>query len=330
MNILITAVGAMASECAITCLRESFPARIFGVDTHDGSLLPTVGTLDGFQTVPPAKHPGYVPALLEICRHFDIDCVLPLTDPEVDVLVARSRELPGTLIRCLPAPAFVAVARNKRRLAVFAETLDCSLPIDTQSTDDGLPANTESRICKPMNGRSSEGLLRYAKGQFDRSQLQAGRDYIFQPLIPGDIVTVDAVRDREGGIAVLARKELVRTPRGAGLVVDVGESPAEEAAIEVCERLDLVGGVNIEFLQFGPSLYLMDINPRLSAGVEFSFLAGYDFPTNTVRACMGDRIAERGPVSGGRYAKRYVGTRLAKVLPPESELAEAPAHRSLQ
>ncbi|MEM9314997.1 MAG: hypothetical protein AAGA95_10240, partial [Pseudomonadota bacterium] len=152
MNILITAVGAMASECAITCLRESFPARIFGVDTHDGSLLPTVTALDGFRTVPPAEHPEYVPALLDVCRHFKIDCLLPLTDPEVDVLTDRIHDLPTSLTCCLPAPAFVAVARDKQQLAVFAATLEHSLPIETQAMDDALPANLESRICKPKDG----------------------------------------------------------------------------------------------------------------------------------------------------------------------------------
>ncbi len=317
MNILITAIGSMASDCAIACLRQSFQARIFGVDTHDGSVLPAACALDGFKTVPAAQHPSYVPTLLDICRHLEIDCLLPLTDPEVDVLTARMNELPGGLTCCLPSPAFVAVARDKRRLATFAETLERSLPIETRASDDDLPADFEARICKPVDGRSSEGMLRYARGQLDRSLIQAGRDYVFQPYIDGDIVTVDVVRDREGGVTVMARTELVRTPRGAGLVVDVGESPAEGAAIEVCERLGLIGGINIEFLHTEQGVHLMDINPRLSAGVEFSLLAGYDFPTNTVAACTGGRVAERGPVRSGRYAKRYVGTKLEYPLASE-------------
>ena len=135
-------------------------------------------------------------------------------------------------------------------------------------------------IAKPAGGRSSEGLL---KVQNMEHIINAGidvDDYIFQPIINGDIITVDYIRSKEEDV-VIARKELIRTKNGAGIVVDmISDVILNKIVKEIGRELDLIGCVNIEFIYNTEGYHLLDFNPRFSAGIAFSIMAGYNFPLN--------------------------------------------------
>ena len=46
------------------------------------------------------------------------------------------------------------------------------------------------------------------------------------------------------------------------------------------KKLQILGAINAEFIFDGKQYYLMDVNPRFSAGIAFSRLAGYDIVKN--------------------------------------------------
>jgi len=129
-------------------------------------------------------------------------------------------------------------------------------------------------IAKPRTGRSSEGIVRIHNNTdlLYFKQKLSGTDYIVQPQLNGPICVVDVVRQKSTGrCATMCRQELIRTLNGAGLTVKmlrVGKM--NEIAQHIVESLDINGCINIEFLFHEGSPFLMDINPRFSAGVVFS------------------------------------------------------------
>ena len=130
--------------------------------------------------------------------------------------------------------------------------------------------------------------------------------YIIQPYIKGDIITVDVVRDELGNFACLSRKELIRSSNGAGLSVEVFQDNKIEKLIStIVEKLNITGCMNIEFIESEGLYYLMDINPRFSAGVGFSTLAGYDFILNHVRVYTKREILPMGRIENFIAAKNY-------------------------
>jgi carbamoyl-phosphate synthase large subunit len=92
-------------------------------------------------------------------------------------------------------------------------------------------------------------------------------------------------------MASVTREELLRTPRGAGITVKIWpEHLCGEMAREACRLLSVVGCINIEFNVCEGVPLLMDFNPRFSAGVAFSAMAGYDMVRNHLRCFMGESI----------------------------------------
>lgn len=152
-------------------------------------------------------------------------------------------------------------------------------------------------VCKPVDGRSSQGLRYvYTKEDWEAVKTCVDRDnYIVQPKIIGNIVTVDIVRSQDGEVVVaIPRLELLRTQNGAGTSVKVyTDLKLENNCKVLADKLGVIGCVNFEFLRDDEgTYYYVECNPRFSGGVEFSCLAGYDCVSNHVRAFENNKIDE--------------------------------------
>ena len=89
-------------------------------------------------------------------------------------------------------------------------------------------------VMKPRDGRSSEGLYRVRTAEDLQTavreiRLWGGEDrYLVQPLIEGNVITVDVVRSADGACIAVPREELRRTHNGAGIAVRVFRDPLVE------------------------------------------------------------------------------------------------------
>ena len=146
--------------------------------------------------------------------------------------------------------------------------LSCELPEDFL-----LPA-----MAKPINGRSSEGLKKIYKRE-DLVGLKSIDNYIVQELLDGNVFTVDYVRNAlSGDDFAVPREELLRTKNGAGTTVRVVPNEDLMAITSyIGRKLGVNGCVNMEYIHYNGAYYLIDINPRFSAGVAFSNFIGYSF-----------------------------------------------------
>ncbi|MCA1803534.1 MAG: ATP-grasp domain-containing protein [Rhodothermaceae bacterium] len=146
-------------------------------------------------------------------------------------------------------------------------------------------------IAKPANGRSSEGIF-YLNSVNDRISSCDYDNYIFQEVIQGNLCTVDYIRNAQTNTShSIPRIEWLRTKNGAGMTIETIDS-AEfmEIADKIGQNLNVNGCINMEFIITGNNSYLIDINPRFSAGIGFSKLAGYDFVKNHILAFTGKEI----------------------------------------
>ncbi len=109
-------------------------------------------------------------------------------------------------------------------------------------------------------------------------------DYIIQPFIKGNILTVDVVRNNDSQVVCMARRELLRNPSGAGTTVEIIQNDElTRICTEIATSLGIIGAMNFEFIEAPDKLYFLELNPRFSGGVEFSHIAGYDVVSNHLR-----------------------------------------------
>ena len=144
--------------------------------------------------------------------------VIPLTDAEIDVFNLHRREFGEINVAlCMSDKACIGLCRDKMELYRFLEEHMEGTVIPTVRLEDAdLDEISYPAVCKPCNGRSSQGL-RFVGSRREMEGFLGETDpagYIVQPMIKGNVVTVDVVRSPEQGTcAAVCRRETAREPR---------------------------------------------------------------------------------------------------------------------
>src|SRR5699024_5332618 len=216
MNILITAIGSMSAKSVIESLKNLDNVSLIGCDIHNEEYLPLAQEFDRFYQIKTATDQSMIEELLKICSRCDVDIIFPLTDPEVDRLSEAVGLFESKNIKiAAPVPETVRWCRHKKQ---FYEKLKDVAEIQVIPTFDKNDIRIEDIhfpiIAKPATGRSSQGLFEIKNEQFLHCLVDID-DYIFQEILPGNIITVDILVDKQGNLFSLARKELIRSANGA-------------------------------------------------------------------------------------------------------------------
>ena len=300
MNILVTAVGSLAGEIVLDILNKE-ENYIIGTDSLLSKNSTAANLCDRFYKIPNAQHKNYISSLFDISVETGVELIIPLVDYEIDQL-DKYRDMfeeKGIHI-AMPTNSALKICRDKYNLSQFANKLDKVDAIPTfQLNQLKYTELQKPLIAKLRNGRSSEGLKRITN--FNHLSTLS-KDYVLQPCIEGAVFTVDAIRDSYGNFFSIAREEIVRTKNGCGLKVKIERnSKLNSLTKKICDALQITGCINIEFIYDGNKYWLMDVNPRFSAGIKFSFLAGYDFITNQVNCRLKKAIDEQLNLKEGNY-----------------------------
>ena len=310
MNVLVTAIGSMSAECVIASLKKA-GCGVVATDIYDECFHPVARECLVFEKVIKAVPDpvAYCEVIRDVAVRHGCKAVIPLTDPEVDALSPNRKILEEKGVELwLGSQESIALARDCDAWSRKLSGCKTFKIIPTFRTYNELvSAHRGKFVAKRVNGRSSEGILFSDTETFTLSApYETG--YVFQPFIDGDIITVDFVRHpKSRQLVVVPRQEMMRTKNGAGTVVKILDPELVRSAVaEMCEGLGLTGVMNCEFIRKGNDLYLMDINPRFSAGVSFSRIAGYDFVAADINCyCAGDIRQEYTIKIGSVLVKRF-------------------------
>lgn len=292
MRILVTAIGSMSAECTIKRLKED-GYYVVGCDIYPKEWHLESKLCDMFYQAPSTRcEEEYISFLLKTCSGNQLDALLPLTDLEIDV-INRHRDcfVREKIQLCMQSSQVLSVVRDKYELYSFFRNDELVPTIETHLATEIPDSFRYPCVAKPCNGRSSEGLLKNAS----KEQVMAiidKRNYVVQEQLYGNLFTVDYVRSSVSGCdAYVPRQELLRTSNGAGLTIKTCNDPKLISLVRhIGKGLNINGCVNMEFIFCRNSFYLIDINPRFSAGIAFSEKSGYDMVTNHMRCFTGDEI----------------------------------------
>lgn len=316
-NVLITSIGSVAADIAIKSLKR-LGHRVVGADIYPREWVADAYNVDVFHRVPLVSDAGaYLDAVHRICEDEHIDYLIPLIDPEVDLLnVSRAWFEEHGVTLCISTKRSLDVIRNKKSLQDFiaAEVPEVNgIPTLMVGEVEELPWGYPV-VVKPYDGRSSQGR-EYVNSDEEWAtykEKRADSKSIAEPFVSGSLVMVEVVRQASTGRCVcITRRELLCTPHGCATTVRVYSDPELEAASRaLAERLEVNGCVNFEFIRHEDGRhFLVECNPRYSAGLEFSCLAGYDCVANHLD-CFGGREIDGfqmgAPIVVARKYEEYV------------------------
>lgn len=306
MNILVTAIGSFSADCVINSLRNA-GHTVVGCDIYPSEWHAVSKDCNWVYQAPFAtKESEYIQFLLEISLKHHIEYLFPLTDLEIDVL-NQNRTIfeQNKIVLCMPSSRTLAIARDKYTLYKTFEHDDLVPSIATYLSGE-VPMSLLPAIAKPYNGRSSEGLSRISEVK-ELEEISQKRGYIFQEVKEGPIFTVDYVRNNQTNRDFsVAREELLRTKNGAGTTVRMSnDTSLKQLVSHIGRTIQVNGCINMEFIQSNGQYYLIDINPRFSAGVAFSYMIGYNMVLNHLNCFIGKDIQASVLYQEQIIVKRY-------------------------
>lgn len=310
-KILLTSIGSFSTTAAVKSLKK-IGYTVIGCDIYPKKYHYVSKEFEEVYKVSLAKNNyKYIEEILEICLKEGIKFIIPTTDVEIDIINKNRKVFMKNNIELyMQENKVLEIARDKYKIYEKFKNNELVSIIKTVLIDgikdidkiDGFP-----NIMKPRDGRSSEGIIRLDSKK-DLINIHNLNNYISQKFILGDVYTVDYIRDKKNNCDFsIVRKELLRTKNGAGTTVKIEDNKKLISITSyIGNLLDVNGCICMEYIENNGKYYLIDINPRFSAGIAFSHKAGYDMVKNHINCFTGIKIDNPVKLNEVIITKHYV------------------------
>jgi carbamoyl-phosphate synthase large subunit len=276
--------GIYSDQCADTVFEVPYPSA--GTD----ALLHRVDEIH-------ARHP--------------LDVLIPTLDAEILPMIALQTRLAARGIRMLLPTAAAFQARNKSELAALTARCGCRTPLSRKVAD--LPGLFEAagEFAYPMiiKGPYYEAYRVSSHAalieQFHYLMAKWGAPIILQECIHGQEFNVMAVGDGDGGVAALcAIRKMIRSQQGkgyGGIIID--DAVLTRDSLALIRELRWLGPLELEFMQDEASgrYFLLEINPRFPAWVDFPSTYGQNMPALVMDALLEGHMTPLPPSEPGLF-----------------------------
>lgn len=248
----------------------------------DASELSAAGRLaDYFELVPRIQHPDFIPRILEICRKYKVDTVVPTIDTELEILARNRDKFAAIGVDVLVSvPDVIQLSSDKWKFNSWLEKND--FPAIETFEIEGFTQDMISGpvVAKPRGGSSSIGVFQAENAaKLDLNRLTA--DYIIQEQIEGVEVTIDFAVSRNGQfLGAVPRKRIEVRGGEVSKGVTIQHHGLEDFARRFAEALPGAYGVlNVQvFLNEQTGEFrVLELNARVGGGYPLSDAAGADF-----------------------------------------------------
>lgn len=278
MNLLLSCIGK----------RGGYLARMFRPHLGNGDrILGTANTrwTPGFRAcdaafvMPDVTDDDYVPAVLELCERERVDALLCVEDFDLERLAPVREELERRgVVPLFPPADVVELALDKYRMFEFLTAKGVPTPRTALRPEDAADFGYPVYV-KPRRGSGSQQLFRARNDAELEVFFAYAPDMIVQEEAPGQEINIQLCADFDGspvGVCLL-RKRTMRHGE-----TDQAETFMDDATLSFGLHLGgLLGGIgpmDIDVMQQGDELVVLEANTRFGGGYPAAHLAGADFP----------------------------------------------------
>lgn len=300
-RLLITAIGGDVAQCAARAIRLGLPGvGLIGADMHarhGGSLF-----VDEVSIVPAATHPSYIERLVDVCRAYAIDAVLPLSEVELTRIYETGGV--GAVPVIGPGEKAVRVGGDKLLTARYIASLGWPSP---RTADAAELAGWRLFPCIYKLRRGSGSKVVQLCATADELAFFASRhpNGVAQQFIEeGQEVTCAVFRTMRGEVRVLqlARRLAGGTTTWAEVIHD---RATEELCRAVAEGLGVTGSINVQLKLTPAGPMVFEINPRLSSTVLMRHHLGFHDAQWSVEEFRGGATTYRPPATGSKVVRTH-------------------------
>ena len=323
VRVLMTGAGAPGFPSIFNCLRNNGERDLYIVGVDMNPMATGRSMVDKFYPVPAAKDPNFIDHILDICKNERIDVLISIVTRELELFAkAKDRfEAIGTKLSMMDYEP-LHIANNKGLLLNAMKKAGLPTPdyriVNTPDELEkavyylGYPEKTV--VVKPTFGNGSRGvrILDATKSRYDRlfnekpnaqtmhleelmaiiREKNAIPEMMAMEFLPNEDVSVDILADHGETLYSSCRQGLVISSIMVSSIVKFNQE-AIKLAKEVTRLLKLDGNLGFDMkVDTNGKPQVMEINPRLPAGIVNSVIAGVNFPYLRVKQVLNEDMPE--------------------------------------
>ena len=230
-----------------------------------------------YHLLPSIHEPGWIDALVELCRTLSIDYIFPAYD---DVIVALARHRSAIPAAVLTASLEVCeLTRSKsqtyERLRDVVRVPQLYKP--TEAKDFPL-------FVKPDRGQGSQGTHLVCDTAELETVIGAIRNLIICEYLPGEEYTIDCFSDRDRGVMFCGARVRLRMRNGIAVHTrSVAVDGVDTIAANIHRALGMRGAWFFQLKRAADGeLVLLEVAPRIAGSMSTHRVQGVNFPLLTI------------------------------------------------
>ena len=217
-----------------------------------------------------------------------IDLVVPCTDPATIVCSKLSEKYRNLGIFTSSSSA-VNICFDKDKLQKYLEKKNNKINLIPYEK------NKFPIFAKPKKGSASIGIYKIRNKREMRLILSSinSKKYIFQKFIKGTEYTVDTYINKSNKIEGIVTRERARILHGESVFIKTMQINQINTQVQkILKAFDghLKGPLCFQFMKWRGKYFLLEINPRVSGGINASILSGLKVPLYMRKDCFNLKI----------------------------------------
>jgi len=295
MRILLSSVG-----------RRGYLVRFFqeavgpGDEIWGGDCSPYASAFrdcDKSVLLPEVTAPSYVDDIIDLCRRCGIDMIVPLIDPELEVLARQRTRFHEAGIMAVVSPLrTVEIGFDKYLTYRFGEENGIPVPVTVLTVREARKLLDEGRLkwpvlVKPRKGSASKEITTCRSLAQLRAAFEATEMPMIQELVEGDEYGYDILCDDEyRPISIYCKRKLLMRAGETDKAVSVDDPELVGLGVKLAEALEIFGPLDADVMVGSSGPKLLELNPRFGGGYPCSHLCGADFPRKLIAMFHGHRL----------------------------------------
>jgi len=269
----------------------SFAQHAKVLATETSALAPAQYAAQVRVIVPALTDPSYVPRLVELCREHKIGAVVPLIDPDIEVLAEARAQ--GLLPALVPDPEMARMTFDKYQTHLLLERLGLPSPPTVLA---GEQVEQYPVVVKPRRGSNSRSIYFAADAAQARFFIDyVPEDVVLQRALGGPEFSIDCLCDLDGRCLHAIPRTMIESRGGESVKGTVACDPELiELGRAVAEGVGARGPCMVQaFRDPELGLRVTDVNIRFGGGYPshmYGALPGRTYPELIVRMARGERV----------------------------------------
>jgi carbamoyl-phosphate synthase large subunit len=285
-RVLVTGAGGAAGVAVIRALRGRYDVLAVDCDP-DAVGLRLAGTSG---VVPPGDSPDFAAHVAKLASRHGATALVCTVAEEMEALTDGIGLLAEAGLRSwLPSASAVRTCTDKWAFAQACRASGIPVPATALASVTGVPGPW---IVKPRFGRGSRDVHPVDTSDDVAWALARVQQPLVQTRLAGREFTVDALVDRDGGLAGAVPRWRLDTKAGISTRGRTFDNRALVAAVaQLLTAVGLTGPANVQgFVGGAGEIAFTEVNPRFSGGLPLSLAAGADLVGEYLRGVRGEPV----------------------------------------